>query len=147
MTRRSVWIVLAVLVVAVVLAGNWFVRHGWLRVQVALAEEQTLYFEGARQKALQSSRPEEIVGFIEGTLNYYPSGTKQTAGSHLDRMVERARRLAVEDLIRQLKQLVSATPDQKIVMPGLEESEMMLSDRRALAKRWGACAEPVWNSI
>jgi hypothetical protein len=103
MSRRSTWILAALLVLALALAGYWFVRHGWLHVQAALGEEQTLYFEQARDKALQSSRPEDIVPCIEGTLNYYPSGSKQTTGSHLDRMVERARRLAVDDMIGQLK--------------------------------------------
>ena len=103
MTRRSTWILAVLLVLASALAGYWFVRYGWLRVQAALGEEQTLYFEEARERGLHNSRPEDIVGCIEGTLNYYPSGTKQTAGSHLDRMVERARRLAVDDMIRHLK--------------------------------------------
>jgi hypothetical protein len=103
MSRRSSWILAALLVLSLALAGYWFVRQGWLRVQAALAEEQTLYFEEARDKALQSSRPEDIVQCVEGTLNYYPSGSKQTTGSHLDQMVERARRLAVDDMIRHLK--------------------------------------------
>jgi len=103
MSRRLGWILAALLVFALGLAGYWFVRHGWLHFQAALAAEQTLYFEQARDKALESSRPQEIVRCIEGTLNYYPSGTKQTTGSPLDVMVERARRLAVDDMIRQLR--------------------------------------------
>jgi hypothetical protein len=103
MSRRSSWILAALLVLSLALAGYWFVRQGCLHVQAALAEEQTLCFEEARDKALVSSRPEEIVLCIEGTLNYYPSGSKQTTGSHLDRMVERARRLAVDDMIRELR--------------------------------------------
>lgn len=103
MRHRSPWILAVLLVFALGIAGYWFVRHGFLQVQSALAEEQTLYFEQAREQGLESSRPEDIVGCIEGTLRYYPSGSKQTTGSHLDRMVERARRLAVEDLIRHLK--------------------------------------------
>ena len=103
MKRRSTWGLAAVLLLAFALASYWFARYGWLSVQAALAEEQTLYFEEARDQALLNSRPEEIVRCIEGTLNYYPSGSKQTAGSRLDRMVERARRLAVDDMIRQLR--------------------------------------------
>jgi hypothetical protein len=103
MRHRSTWILAVSLVFAIGLAGYWFVRHGWLGVQSALAEEQTLYFEQAREQGLDSSRPEDIVRSIEGTLNYYPSGSKQTTGSHLDRMVERARHLAVDDLIRHLR--------------------------------------------
>ncbi|HYG34246.1 MAG TPA: hypothetical protein VEC99_05655 [Clostridia bacterium] len=101
--RRSTWVLSGLLVLAVGLAGYWFIRHGWLHVQAALADDQTLYFEEAREKGLQSSRPEDIVRYIEGALNYYPTGTKQTTGSHLDRMVERARRLAVDDMIRHLQ--------------------------------------------
>jgi hypothetical protein len=103
MRRRSTWILVLSLLFALGLAGYWFVRHGWLHVQAALAEEQTLYFEQARDQGLASSRPEDIVQCIEGTLNYYPSGSKQTTGSHLDGMVERARRLAVDDMIRHLR--------------------------------------------
>ena len=103
MRRHSTWILAVSLVFALGLAGYWFVRHGWLHVQSALAEEQTLYFEEAREQGLKSSRPEDIVGCIEGALNYYPSGSKQTTGSHLDQVVERARRLAVDDMIRHLK--------------------------------------------
>jgi hypothetical protein len=103
MSRRAAWILALLLILALGLAGYWFVRHGWLRVQAALAEEQTLYFEEAMEKGLQSSRPEDIVGYMNGIMNYYPTGTKQTTGSHLDHMVERARRLAVDDLIRHLK--------------------------------------------
>ena len=105
MRRRSVWVLAASLVLAFALAGYWFVRHGWLHVQGALAEEQTLYFEEARDKALQSTRPEEIAQCIKGTLTYYPSGSKQTCGSHLDRMVERARRLTVDDMMRHLRHM------------------------------------------
>lgn len=101
--RRSTWILSALLVVAVAGVGYWFVRHGWLHAQTALAEDQTLMFEECREKALQSSSPQDIVGCIEQTLIYYPSGSKQTTGSHLDRMVERARRLAVDDMIRHLR--------------------------------------------
>ena len=103
MTRRSAWILGTLLVLSIALAGYWFVRDGWLRVQVALAEDQTLYFEEVRDRAMATSRPEEIVRCIESTLNYYPSGSKQTTGSHLDRMVERARRLAVDDMVRELR--------------------------------------------
>jgi hypothetical protein len=103
MRHRSTWILAMSLVFALGLAGYWFVRHGWLHVQAALAEEQTLYFEQAREQGLASSRPEDIVRAIEGALDYYPSGSKQTTGSHLDRMVERARRLAVGDMIGHLR--------------------------------------------
>jgi hypothetical protein len=70
--RRSTWILAGLLVFAVVFGGYWWIRHGWLRVQSALAEEQTLYFQEAREKGLQSSHPEEFV---------WP-GSNHTASGH-----------------------------------------------------------------
>jgi len=60
-------------------------------------------FEECRAGALQSSQPERIVGLMEAAIIYYPSGTKQTAGSHLDRMIERSCQQAVEDMLAHLR--------------------------------------------
>jgi hypothetical protein len=103
MSRRSIWILSALLLLVVGLAGYWYVRHSWLHVQTAFAEEQTLMFEECREKASQCSRPEDITAFIRQTLVYYPSGSKQRTGSHLDGIVERTRRLAVADMIGRLR--------------------------------------------
>jgi hypothetical protein len=43
------------------------------------------------------------VGYLEYALSYYPSGTKQTEGSALDRVVERARQSAVREIIAILR--------------------------------------------
>lgn len=102
MSRRSTWVFSALLLVIVALAGYWFGRHGRLHVPAALAEEQTRMFEECRTKAFQSKHPEEIVELIRSAQSYYPSGFRQKNGSHLDGMVERARRLAVDDMIRHL---------------------------------------------
>jgi len=101
--RRVLWSVSVMLALFVAASGYWFVRHAWLDVQGGLAEEQTMYFEECREKALASSQPGEMVDCIEGAMRYYPSGTKQTKGSHLDGMVERARRLTVEAIVAHLK--------------------------------------------
>ena len=83
-----------------------FASIGWcaylsLRVRVALAEEQTRYFEEAVQAANQQGSVGELASFVNAITNYYPSGTRQRACSHLDLMVERARSNAIERIVQQ----------------------------------------------
>jgi len=100
---------LSILVVlATIGSGYCFVRWGYLRVQVALGEEQTQMFEECRTRALEHSRPEKIAGLIHAAIIYYPSGTKQTPGSHLDRMVERSRQIAIREMIAHLRATTGA---------------------------------------
>lgn len=65
-------------------------------------------FEECLNQALQSTQPERIVGLMEAAIIYYPSGTKQTAGSHLDRMVERSRQRTIQDMITHLRATTKA---------------------------------------
>jgi len=60
-------------------------------------------FEECRTQALQSSDPKQIAGFMQAAIIYYPSGTKQSTGSQVDRMVERSRQLAIDDMIARLR--------------------------------------------
>ena len=55
-----------------------------------------------RLGALRSD-PAEAAGCLEYVVSYYPSGTKQEAGSRLDRMVERERALALRDILSYLR--------------------------------------------
>jgi hypothetical protein len=73
----------------------------WTKLQIAFAEDQTAIFEQMRQKVAESDGVE--VGCLEYVVSYYPSGTKQIAGSRLDRVVERARRSAVREIIATLR--------------------------------------------
>ena len=82
--------------------GFLFWSHAWLRVQVAFAMEQAQIFEDMRAKALQSD-PAVAAGCLEYVVWYYPSGTKQPAGSRLDRMVKRERERAVGDIFAHLR--------------------------------------------
>ncbi len=99
---RLVLILSAGSLVSLACAGYFFVRWGLLRVQVALGEEQTQMFEECRTQALETSDPKKIAGLMQAAISYYPSGTKQSNGSHMDRVVERSRRLALEDMISRL---------------------------------------------
>jgi hypothetical protein len=72
------------------------------RLRIAFAEDQTYIFEEIRTKAAQAN-PAEAANCLGYVLNYYPSGTKQASGSPLDRIVERARRSAVREIIAILR--------------------------------------------
>jgi len=83
---------------ALVAVAAWlFVDLGFTKVRTALADEQTSLFEEMRRKAEEAEGTD--LAALEYVLNYYPSGTKQAAGSHLDRVVERARRGAVREIL------------------------------------------------
>jgi hypothetical protein len=70
-------------------------------IRIAFADEQTAIFEEMRRKVKDSDAVD--VGPLEYVVWYYPSGTKQTVGSRLDRVVERARQSAVREIIAILR--------------------------------------------
>ena len=71
--RRLVFIFSAVSLAFLTFAGCFFLKWGFLRVQVALGEEQTQMFEECRTKALETSDPQKIAGLIQAAMIYYPS--------------------------------------------------------------------------
>ena len=109
LARFSVAILLALMLAAILCAGYWFGRYDELDVRTRLAAAQTTSFESLREKALLSTRPEEIAACIEFTLESGRSGSNsgQPTGSRLDPVVERARRTAVDDMIRHLRAVSS----------------------------------------
>ena len=131
--RRWLWTLSALSLICLAFAGYWFVRWGLLRVQVALGEEQTQMFEECRTQALQSSDPKRIAGLIQAAIIYYPSGTKQSIGSHVDRLVERSRHLAIDDMIAQLRVVTGADlgKDPQSWIDRYGEKEMVQPDREA----------------
>lgn len=90
-------------VVLFVGSGFLFWSFGWLHVQAAFADEQTKIFDEIRTRALQSTSPADIAGSLEYAAFYCPSGSKQTAGSRLDRVVERHRTAVVRDIVAHLR--------------------------------------------
>ena len=85
-----------------VLSGCLFWSYGWLTIQVAFASEQTEIFEAMRTKAMKSD-PEGAAGCLAYVVSYYPSGSKQDTGSRLDRIVERERALAIQEILSDLR--------------------------------------------
>src|SRR5262249_30138795 len=88
-------------VAALIVMGFCLSSHLMTSVQIAFADEQTAIFDLMRRQTEQSTGVD--AGYLEYTLWYYPSGTKQTKGSSLDRMVERARHGAVREIISILR--------------------------------------------
>lgn len=100
MTRtHSVYLIVCVFVLLAT-CGYLFLKNIDYSFRTILAVEQTDVFEGLADRAYESLKksPPDFQAaeeFIEGIKNYYPSGTKQTAGSAMDLVVERARSSAI----------------------------------------------------
>ena len=93
----------SLIVLLAILLGWQSWNHARLKIEVALAEEQTRIFEQMRQQAMEGE-PSGAAESLAYVVNYYPSGTKQRQGSRLDKVVERMRSSAVRDIISQLCQ-------------------------------------------
>lgn len=103
---RDQWLIIALVIAVVVLAwiaGLFVWQLGWLKVQVAFAEDQTEIFDAMREKALAADDPTTAAGCLDYAVNYYPSGSKQEAGSRLDTIVERQRAHIIKDIIVDLR--------------------------------------------
>ena len=100
MTAR--WWMTAVVVVVILLGiGFCLISQIKTSIQIAFADEQTAIFDQMRRQTAEATGAD--VGYLEYVLGYYPSGTKQTKGSGLDRVVERARQCAVREIIAILR--------------------------------------------
>ncbi len=95
---------IAIVLLSVLTCFAWW-EYLDIRIRSALAEEQTQFFDEMVQQGFQRKTGEEIAADIEAVRFYYPSGSKQRAGSHLDRMVERARTHAIRELEEQASRL------------------------------------------
>jgi hypothetical protein len=97
------WIALGCLVALLLVACAWL---RWelavLRIRIAFADEQTEIIAEMRRRAL-SAEAGEAARCLRYAAHYYPSGTKQERGSSLDRIVERQRSQAIEDIIAHLR--------------------------------------------
>ncbi len=91
----------ALLIVTASLAIWCFVSLAITSIHILFADDQTEYFAQMAELAEESLRRSppsvrDAESYIEAIRVYYPTGTKQVTGSHLDRLVERARSLAVQ---------------------------------------------------
>jgi hypothetical protein len=101
--RRSTYRLAIAAVLLSVLCGWLYLKHTWRAIEIAFAADQTEIFDDMRTKALASTNPREIAGYLQYAVHYYPSGTKQQAGSLLDQVVERLRASVVRDIVAHLR--------------------------------------------
>lgn len=97
---------IVIVLLVIITCFAWW-RYFDISIRVALAEEQTQFFDEMVQQAAHRKTVEELAADIEAIKVYYPSGSKQRVGSHLDRMVERARTAAIGKLEAQASRLMA----------------------------------------
>jgi hypothetical protein len=100
--RRKRIIMIAAFVILGITVAWLLYRLGVSILESAFAEEQVRIFYTMRDQA-RSSSPREAVDDLEYVLNYYPSGTKQTRESRLDRLVESVRTNVCSEIMADLK--------------------------------------------
>jgi hypothetical protein len=98
---------MTVIVVLFLLASWFFFAYAIQSIHIGMAKDQSAIFEAMRQKALETHSVKEAIGYLECTIHYYPSGTKQETGSPLDDIVESSRRSAVRDILSRLRNLTN----------------------------------------
>jgi hypothetical protein len=96
MNRSQTIAVTAIVVLLNTVVAGQFGYIVWTSIQLSFADEQTMIFTEmveSTSEALRRKPPdmETAVDCLDYIRNYYPSGTTQTTGSRLDRIVERSR--------------------------------------------------------
>lgn len=103
---KSLAVFLGVTSVLLLAGGIWLlVDNVWLSLTASFADEQTKIFQEMRDEVLDTEDPHRAANCLEGVVSYYPSGTKQRSGSHLDTVVERHRNDAMIAIICRLHEL------------------------------------------
>ena len=103
-SQRAAFITaIAAALAATVVAVVCFTLMTMTNIRVALANDQTRIFDDMRRQAA-AAEPAKAADYLDYAVGYYPSGTKQVAGSSLDAIVERARRNAVREIITNLRE-------------------------------------------
>jgi hypothetical protein len=100
-SRRFVF--LFVYAVVVTLIACWyFGNHVVQSIRIAFAADQIAIFDLSLRNALKAE-PLFAAEHLRYVVDYYQSGTKQSAGSTLDRMVEAHRASVVREIIAHLR--------------------------------------------
>jgi hypothetical protein len=104
MRSRQLKLVLASvgLLMLITFAAYREIENGITGIHIAFADDQTAIFEEMLDK-VERGDIGEAADYLAYVVNYYPSGTKQVTGSPLDRVVERARRSALHEIIASLR--------------------------------------------
>ncbi len=100
---RRATIILSILSTCLItLSASLIVHFAPLEMRLMMARSQVQLFDEMREQALQAG-PDRATELLEYATGYYPSGSKQIAGSTLDRIVEQARASATREIISRLR--------------------------------------------
>lgn len=101
--HQRVTIVLSIVCVALLALVTALIIHFLpLEMRVMMARGQIQLFDEMRERALQASAS-GIADSMRYVVGYYPSGTKQIAGSQLDQIVEQARAATIRECLDHLR--------------------------------------------
>src|SRR5262245_45513661 len=81
---RSSWLLWIGCIILIALSTYLYVRGVLTGLRVSFADDQTAIFEEMRRRAENMDDPTEGAQCLEYVVRYYPSGSKQLAGSKLD---------------------------------------------------------------
>ena len=79
------------------------VKYISFRIRLTFAKEQVQIFEQMKTDARRGNI-KDAAGCLDYTVNYYPSGSKQTSGTKLDWLVENSRKNAIREIIDSLRE-------------------------------------------
>lgn len=103
---KSLAFIFGVFSVVLLIGCGWLlVENVELSLRASFADDQTQIFQQMCDEALKSDDPHQVAGYLNDVVNYYPSGTKQRSGSHLDLLVERHRAESKAVIVRRLREL------------------------------------------
>jgi hypothetical protein len=108
MNRSQSIAVRAIVALLITVVTGQFGYIVWTSIQLMYANEQTIIFSEmveSASEALRRKPPDRqtAVDCLDYIRNYYPSGTKQTTGSCLDRIVERSRVSAESQVLEMIR--------------------------------------------
>jgi hypothetical protein len=101
--KRSITALGTALVLCLLLSIGLFIRLSVLKLKIAYADGQVAIFDDMKASANLIENPQDLAGKLAYVVNYYPSGSKQAAGTHLDKIVESARSNAIAGIIARLR--------------------------------------------
>jgi hypothetical protein len=100
---RRATIILSILSTCLItLSASLIVHFAPLEMRLMMARSQVQLFDDMREQALQAA-PGRAADLLDYVAGYYPSGSKQIAGSKLDLIVEQARSSTIREIISHLR--------------------------------------------
>lgn len=102
--RRAAAVLSVASVILLIVIAALALRLWTLEIRVTMAHEQIQLFDEMHQRAIRGSAS-GIADSMRYVVSYYPSGTKQIAGSLLDQIVEQARAATIRESIDHLRRI------------------------------------------